>query len=149
MVSKSLAVSMLILGLTACGYQEGNNGNKTSIHQVGDNRQEYLIKNRTDENDYLDMNTDPHMDTRVTDEKLLGSPQMNQQAENNMKKVIQQKVLQIQGVQSTVVSVNNNQIAIQFRAKDGANAQALKHQITDRIFKLYGSPVKVSEIVQK
>jgi len=149
-VPKSMLISMLVLGLTACaGYQEGSNGNRTSIEQIGDNRQEYLIKNRTDENDYLDMNTNPNMDTRAMDERKMGTTaDTHKSAKKTMEHTIQQRLLKINGVQTAEVTVKDEQISIRFQAKNGANTQELKKQIADTITKLYGLPTVVHETVK-
>lgn len=145
-ISKNIMVSALILGLTACGYQQGQeNGQGTSTQKVGDNRQEYMIKNRTDENDYLDMNTNPHMDTRASDEKLKpDSRTAIQKAEYDLEQSMRQKVLQLRGVQDAQVDVVGKTANIRFHPANGSNAPQLKREIKDMIQKLYAYQVNIT-----
>lgn len=145
-ISKNIIVSALILGLTACGYQQGEeNRHGASTQKIGDNRQEYMIKNRTDENEYLDMNTNPHMDTRVSDEKLkTDSGTAIQSAEYDLEQSMKQKILQLRGVQDAEVNVVGQQANIRFHPTTGSNAQQLEQQIKDVIQKLYAYQVNVT-----
>lgn len=146
-----IPISLFLL-ITGCGYNDGNGQILT------DNRDEYLIKNRNQTNEYMDVqntpdnnykeNLNPHMESAQTADERQDRKRayngLKEQTENYVEQTIQSKVLKIPGIRGADVELEGSTVRITVDTANGNDHIALANKIKENIRLLYNYHVMVS-----